>query len=90
MLHTWLATLSEHPDPECEASCRFATQPSRLGHPAFKRIRIIFRLGKTNTLDSEAADLQQLQVTGSPLLPFPETGEPTSKQAGKNLRGLLG
>jgi len=44
---------------------------------AFKWIRIIFRLWKTRTLYSEATYLQQLQATGSPLLPFLETGEPT-------------
>ncbi len=44
---------------------------------AFKWIRIIFRLWKTNTLYSEAAYLRQLQATGSPLLAFLETGEPT-------------
>jgi len=44
---------------------------------AFKWIRIIFRLWKTNTLYSEATYQQQLQATGSPLLPFLETGEPT-------------
>ncbi len=44
---------------------------------AFKWIRIIFRLWKTNTLYSEATYLRQLQATGSPLLPFLETGEPT-------------
>jgi len=44
---------------------------------AFKWIRIIFRLWKTNTLYREATYLQQLQATRSPLLAFLETGEPT-------------